>query len=105
MVATIHKAKGLEWDRVYIVSANNYDFPCNQQYDQYISERYFIRDHLNLEAELLESLKALGSHKTIRKGNDRQARSLPRNDCAAVRGITRARKELVITGMKGIIIA
>ena len=27
IVATIHKAKGLEWDRVYLLSANNYDFP------------------------------------------------------------------------------
>jgi DNA helicase-2/ATP-dependent DNA helicase PcrA len=104
VVATIHKAKGLEWDRVYIVSANNYDFPCNQQYDQYISERYFIRDHLNLEAELLESLKALGSHKTIREGEPtRQARisySAERLRLLYV-GITRARKELVITWNEG----
>ena len=29
-VTTMHKAKGLEWDRVYLMSVNNYDFPSNQ---------------------------------------------------------------------------
>ena len=104
VVATIHKAKGLEWDRVYIISANNYDFPSNQQYDQFISERYFIRDHLNLEAELLESLKALQIQKPPREGDaSRQARisySAERLRLLYV-GITRARKELVITWNEG----
>jgi DNA helicase-2/ATP-dependent DNA helicase PcrA len=27
VVSTMHKAKGLEWDRVYLMSVNNYDFP------------------------------------------------------------------------------
>ena len=27
VVTTMHKAKGLEWDRVYLMSVNNYDFP------------------------------------------------------------------------------
>ncbi|MHB8807515.1 MAG: 3'-5' exonuclease, partial [Anaerolineaceae bacterium] len=102
--ATIHKAKGLEWDRVYIVSANNYDFPSNQQYDQFISERYFIRDHLNLEAELLAALKAFPDQKIVREGDaSRQARvnySAERLRLLYV-GITRARKELVITWNEG----
>ncbi len=104
VVATIHKAKGLEWDRVYIVSANNYDFPSNQQYDQFISERYFTRDHLNLEAELLAALKALPDQKIVREGDaSRQARvnySAERLRLLYV-GITRARKELVITWNEG----
>ncbi len=43
VVATMHKAKGLEWDRVYLLSVNSYDFPSGQPYDQYIAERWFIR--------------------------------------------------------------
>ncbi len=27
VVTTMHKAKGLEWDRVYLMSVNSYDFP------------------------------------------------------------------------------
>ncbi len=59
VVATIHKAKGLEWDRVYLLSVNNYDFPSADPQDSFISERWFVRDRLNLQAELLASLKAL----------------------------------------------
>jgi DNA helicase-2/ATP-dependent DNA helicase PcrA len=104
VVATIHKAKGLEWDRVYIVSVNNYDFPSNQPYDQFISERYFVRDHLNLEAELLAQLKALFTKKTVTEGD---ATRLARISYSAERlrllyvGITRARQELVITWNEG----
>ncbi|HAF61094.1 MAG TPA: ATP-dependent helicase [Anaerolineaceae bacterium] len=104
VVATIHKAKGLEWDRVYIVSANNYDFPCNQPYDQYISEKYFIRDHLNLEAEMLAHLKALNQYQRVEEGEAtlqaRKAYSAERIRLFYV-GITRARKELVITWNEG----
>ncbi len=57
LVTTIHKAKGLEWDRVYLLSANNYDFPSLQSYDQYVSEKWFIRDQINLQAEAIESLQ------------------------------------------------
>ena len=34
-LATMHKAKGLEWDKVYLVSANNYDYPSGGELDQY----------------------------------------------------------------------
>jgi DNA helicase-2/ATP-dependent DNA helicase PcrA len=57
VVATMHKSKGLEWDRVYLMSVNNYDFPSGQPYDRYISEPWFLRDQLNLEAEAVDQLK------------------------------------------------
>ncbi len=59
VVATVHKAKGLEWDRVYLLSVNNYDFPSDEPYDSFIGERWFIEGKLNLEAETLFRLKAL----------------------------------------------
>jgi len=59
VVSTMHKAKGLEWDRVYLLSVNNYDFPSGAPYDQYQSEKWFIRDRLNLQAELLAQLEWL----------------------------------------------
>jgi DNA helicase-2/ATP-dependent DNA helicase PcrA len=58
-VATMHKAKGLEWDRVYLMSVNNYSFPSGLAHDTYIAERWFVRDSLNLEAEALAQLDAI----------------------------------------------
>ncbi|MBT3334366.1 MAG: ATP-dependent helicase, partial [Rhodospirillaceae bacterium] len=58
-VATIHKAKGLEWDRVYLLSVNDYDFPAGFDSDQFIAEKWFVRDKLNLPAEMLAVLTAL----------------------------------------------
>ncbi|MEW5940613.1 MAG: ATP-dependent helicase, partial [Chloroflexota bacterium] len=43
VVTTMHKAKGLEWDRVYMMSVNNYDFPSNMGNDRFISEKWFVR--------------------------------------------------------------
>lgn len=105
VVATVHKAKGLEWDRVYLMSVNNYDFPSALPHDQFISERWFVRDRLNLEAEALAQLKALFSDDFPYEEGEatRQARL----DYAAERlrllyvGITRAKKELVITWNTG----
>jgi DNA helicase II / ATP-dependent DNA helicase PcrA len=108
IVSTIHKAKGLEWDRVYILSVNNYDFPSFQEDDQYIAERWFIRDELNLQAEILAQLKGLNNLRTGEKMNEegwatRQARV----DYCSERlrllfvGITRARKELILTWNTG----
>lgn len=103
-VSTLHKAKGLEWDRVYILSVNNYSFPSNQPYDEYISEKWYIRDQLNLEAEALAQLEALADGQTYVTGH---ATYQARLDYVAERlrllyvGITRARKELVMTWNTG----
>ena len=103
-VSTLHKAKGLEWDRVYVMSVNNYSFPSAQPYDQYISERWFIRERLNLEAEALAQLKALDEHASYEEGH---ATRQTRLDYVRERlrllyvGITRARKEVVLTWNTG----
>ncbi|HUV72789.1 MAG TPA: 3'-5' exonuclease, partial [Anaerolineae bacterium] len=105
VVSTIHKAKGLEWDRVYLMSVNNYNFPSAEVHDSFISERWFVRDRLNLEAEALAQLKAL-----VEEGSpygEREATLQARYDYAAERlrllyvGITRARKELILTWNTG----
>lgn len=104
VVATVHKAKGLEWDRVYLMSVNNYDFPSDQPGDQFISERWFVRDRLNLEAEALAQLEALRTYGAYEEG---VATRKARLGYVAERlrllyvGITRARKELIITWNSG----
>ncbi len=105
VVATVHKAKGLEWDRVHLVSVNNYDFPSALPHDTFISERWYVRDGLNLEAEALAQLKALVSGKSSHQ--EGEATKGARSDYAAERlrllyvGITRAKKELIITWNSG----
>ena len=61
VVTTMHKAKGLEWDRVYLMSVNNYDFPSSMPNDRFISEKWFVRSGLDLTAEALAQLSALES--------------------------------------------
>jgi DNA helicase-2/ATP-dependent DNA helicase PcrA len=105
VVATVHKAKGLEWDRVYLMSVNNYDFPAGLPHDRFISEKWFVRDGLNLEAEALAQLEALLSEDDVYE--EGEATQDARLEYAAERlrllyvGITRARRELIITWNTG----
>ena len=104
VLATMHGAKGLEWDRVYLLSVNDYDFPSGAPEDRFRSERWFVRDSLSLEAETISQLDALLNNAAYREG---RATLEARYDYARERlrllyvGITRARKELLITSNIG----
>ncbi len=131
VVTTMHKAKGLEWDRVYLMSVNNYDFPALQAYDRYILEKWFVREiasgpgfdtsgtntrstqpagypiRLNLEAEALAQLTAAlstGEYDWYAEGT---ATLAARADYVRERirlfyvGLTRAKRELVVTWNTG----
>jgi DNA helicase-2/ATP-dependent DNA helicase PcrA len=109
VVATVHKAKGLEWDRVYLMSVNNYNFPSGLPHDQFIAEKWFVRDRLNLEAETLAQLEAVLAEGTlgVHEYEERDPAQEARLEYAAERlrllyvGITRAKKELIITWNTG----
>jgi DNA helicase-2/ATP-dependent DNA helicase PcrA len=115
VVATMHKAKGLEWDRVYLMAVNSYDFPSGQPYDQYIAEKWFLRESrqvqtggpLNLPAEALAQLEILASNGDPAGYLEGEPSRLARLDYVRERlrllyvGITRAKKELVITWNTG----
>jgi DNA helicase-2/ATP-dependent DNA helicase PcrA len=107
VVTTMHKCKGLEWDRVYLISLNNYDFPSLQTYDRYISEKWFVRDGLNLEAEALAQLNTELTNRDYDWYTEGAATEIARADYSRERlrllyvGITRARKELILTWNTG----
>ena len=117
-VATMHKAKGLEWDRVYLMSVNNYSFPSGLAHDTYIAERWFVRDRLNLEAEALAQLDGLSNLQSPLSSNQSDledsiaategyATQRARLDYVSERlrllyvGITRAKRDLIITWNTG----
>jgi DNA helicase-2/ATP-dependent DNA helicase PcrA len=107
VVSTMHKAKGLEWDRVYLMSVNNYDFPSGMANDQYISEKWFARSGLNLEAEALAQLKNALSPSEFDWQSEGEATQRARTEYIRERlrllyvGITRARNELIMTWNTG----
>ena len=101
-IATMHTAKGLEWDRVHLASVSNYSFPGGGDEDAYRGERWFVRDGLNLTAEAIAQTKelymgTLDEYKIGRPTLD------ARREVAAERlrllyvGITRARQQLILT--------
>jgi DNA helicase-2/ATP-dependent DNA helicase PcrA len=121
VVTTMHKAKGMEWDRVYMMSVNNYDFPANMPNDRFISEKWFIRGGLDLAAESLAQLTALGS-RYVPPTNGGTTRPTPdefdwyEEGAATMRsrldyvkerlrllyvGITRAKRDLIVTWNSG----
>jgi len=107
VVTTMHKAKGLEWDRVYLMSVNNYDFPSNMPNDRFISERWFVRSGLNLEAEVLAQLTALEATSEYDWYEEGTATIQSRLGYVKERlrllyvGITRAKKDLIVTWNSG----
>lgn len=107
LVTTIHKAKGLEWDRVYVMAVNNYNFPSGETYDTYIAEKWYIRDDLNIPAEATGQLKVLlgleeSSDQELGRASDQARLEYVRERLRLLYvAITRAREELVITWNKG----
>jgi DNA helicase-2/ATP-dependent DNA helicase PcrA len=98
----MHAAKGLEWDRVYLMAVNDYSFPSGSEGQSYRGERWYVRDRLNLVAEAEAQLRQLhsGSLDDYVPG---VATAQARRDVAAERlrllyvGVTRAKREVILT--------
>lgn len=107
IISTMHKAKGMEWDRVYLMSANDYNFPSAMPQDTFISEPWYLRDNLNLQEEVLAQLKALHENPDLFIYDEGLPTLLARQEYAKERlrllyvGITRARKSLIVTWNTG----
>ncbi len=101
-VTTMHNAKGLEWDRVYLLSVNTYDYPSGAPNDSFFDEKYYARDHLNLKAEALAQLETIRDALAFdytEGGATQEARVEYVSERLRLLyvGITRARSELIVT--------
>ncbi len=107
VIATMHKAKGLEWDCIFLTSLNNYSFPSGEDYDQYQPEKWFVKDHRNLEAETIEQLTSLVEEHPFDWYQPGRASEEARQEFIRERlrllfvGITRARRWLTATWNTG----
>ena len=108
IVATVHKSKELEWDKVFLTSANTYDYPSGEE-KRCIQplKKWFIEGRRNLQAELfydLEALRVQHSGGLMFQQYDKQN---SRDDIVRDRlrlfyvGITRAKKSLTISWNTG----
>jgi DNA helicase-2/ATP-dependent DNA helicase PcrA len=99
-IATFHAAKGLEWDRVYLMAVSNYGFPSVQVFDDYVGERWFLASGLNLDEEVVAQVDSIINRVGGLFGD---ASVLGRVSYASERlrllyvGLTRAESDLVIT--------
>ncbi len=104
VVATMHKAKGLEWDRVYLTSVNAYDYPGDPDADRFIAEKWYLAGRLNAAMEACEEARCLLAGGEYRR---HEATWRARIDYIRERlrllfvGITRARRDLIVTWNTG----
>lgn len=104
-VATIHGAKGQEWDRVYILGINSHAFPSLSANASFVAERWYIRNHLNLEAEILARLDAAISRNAYVEGSASQsarAAFVKERLRLLYVGITRAKQDLILMWNTGL---
>src|SRR3954469_24132369 len=89
------------------MSVDNYDFPAGMANDQYISEKFFVRGGLNLEAEALAQLQNVLSSSEYDWLAEGEASQRARVDYVRERlrlfyvGLTRAKRDLIVTWNTG----
>jgi len=106
VVGTIHKAKGLEWDRVYVMSVNNYDFPSGLPGDPFRNDIWYLKENINPAAAALAALDQVVSRDEYEEESvspDQAARlDLIRERLRLLYvAITRAKRELILTWNTG----
>ncbi len=90
-----------------MTSLNNYNFPSGDPFDQYQSEKWFVRDDLNLEAEVIAQLEILLDNNPFNWYQPGHASLEARQELIRERlrlfyvGITRARRWLTVTWNTG----
>jgi DNA helicase II / ATP-dependent DNA helicase PcrA len=93
VIITNHKAKGLEWNRVYLMTVNAYDFPSALPGDNFIGEPWYIRDGLNLAAEALAQLETVSGRVMRDKGQGSRDERRTTNDEGSTESLAAANED------------
>ena len=104
VVATMHKAKGLEWDRIYLTSVNAYDYPGDPDADRFIPEKWYVKDRLNAAMEACEEARCLlagGEYRRLEATYQARIDYIRERLRLLFVGITRARRDLILTWNTG----
>ena len=97
-ISTLHKAKGLEWDTVFLMSMTAYNFPATLE-DNFRGECYYLRE----EYQNPDVLARAQFDKLIGKGSSYDFVEQSKIDIISERvrllyvGITRAKEYLIMT--------
>lgn len=105
-ISTMHRSKGLEWDRVYLTSVNTYDFPSGEVQDTYLGERDFVAGGLDVVQETVAQLESVMSpESSVYEAGAATQRARTQYIAERLRllyvGMTRARRELFMTANQG----
>ena len=98
-VCTYHKAKGMEWDCVFLLSNNSYIFPSNIK-DKFMGDKYYLKEkYKNPEALIAEEIEKLvnGLKRTDFK-YENKIEVIKEKIRLLYVGITRAKEMLIFSG-------
>lgn len=96
-LSTVHKAKGLEWDTVYLIGVTAYEYPSTVK-DKFKGNYWFLEDDISDPISLIKAeLKALRGEEVTDPISTSRIEQISERLRLLYVGITRARRNLLLS--------